>query len=66
MDVKILAKVLVNCLNALVAKMVRSDQMGFIPGRFSRMNIEHVLCQKCIFFFEILKILKSKNKEDLK
>lgn len=38
-DVKILAKVLANRLNTVVAKLVRSDQGGFIPGRSTRMNI---------------------------
>lgn len=38
-DVKIPAKVLVNCLNTVVAKLMRSDPGGFIPGRSTRMNI---------------------------
>lgn len=39
MDVKILAKILANHLNTVVAELVKSDQGGFIPGRFARMNI---------------------------
>lgn len=41
-DVKILAKILANRLNAIVAKLVRCDQGGFIPGRFTRINIRRL------------------------
>lgn len=41
-DVKILAKVLANRLNRVVAKLVGSDQGGFKPGRLARMNIRRL------------------------
>lgn len=41
-DVKILAKVLANLLNKVVAKLVGSDHGGFIPGRSTRINIRRL------------------------
>ena len=41
-DAKILAKALANRLNKVIARLVGSDQGGFIPGRSTRMNIRRL------------------------
>lgn len=41
-DVKILAKVLANCLHAVVATLVNNDQGDFITGRSTRINIQYL------------------------
>lgn len=41
-DTKILAKVLVNCLNQAITALVNVDQSGFMPGRGTNINIRRL------------------------